>query len=154
MTSCGGTEQGAQGTNVTFLAVVPLTTLTYAPELLADAGGYFADQGLDVSFQSTRGTAQAIQLVFAGSAPLTRIGQIEGMTHIVNSAAPILNIGTVIKESTIRLVSSAQAPLREPKDCVGKVIGIPSEGADNRNSHPCRGDRRENRPKFLGGRGG
>ena len=46
-------------------------------------------------------------------------------------AAPILNIGTVIKESTIRLVSSAQAPLREPKDCVGKVIGIPSEGGES-----------------------
>lgn len=136
LTSCGGgdvaTSTGpGSTTQVTFLAVLPLTTLTYAPELLADAGGYFADQGLDVSFQSTRGTAQAIQLVFAGSAPLTRIGQIEAMTHIVNSAAPILNVGTVIKESTIRIVSSAQAPLREPKDFVGKLIGIPSEGGES-----------------------
>ena len=136
LTSCSGgdvaTSTGAgPTTKVTFLAVLPLTTLTYAPELLADAGGYFADQGLDVSFQSTRGTAQAIQLVFAGSAPLTRIGQIEAMTHIVNSAAPILNVGTVIKESTIRIVSSAQAPLREPKDFVGKLIGIPSEGGES-----------------------
>ena len=66
LTSCSGgdvaTSTGAgPTTKVTFLAVLPLTTLTYAPELLADAGGYFADQGLDVSFQSTRGTAQAIR---------------------------------------------------------------------------------------------
>jgi ABC-type nitrate/sulfonate/bicarbonate transport system substrate-binding protein len=134
LTSCGGAKDA--GTNsgvarVTFLPALPLTTLTYAPELLADAGGYFADQGLDVEFQSTRGTAQAIQLVLARSALLTRIGQIEGMTHIVNSDAPILNVGTVIKESTIRFISSAQLPLREPKDFVGKVVGIPSEGGES-----------------------
>ena len=131
LTACGGGEGGAQGTSVTFLAALPLTTLTYAPDLLADAGGYFADQGLNVSFQSTRGTAQAIQLVLAGSAPLTRIGQIEAVSHVVNSDAPILNVATVVRESTIRIVSSAAAPLREPRDFVGKVIGIPSEGGES-----------------------
>ena len=134
LTSCGGADTAGKSsgaTRVTFLPALPLTTLTYAPELLADAGGYFADQGLAVEFQSTRGTAQAIQLVLAGSALLTRVGQIEGMTHIVNSDAPLLNVGTVIKESTIRFVSSAQTPLREPKDFVGKTIGIPSEGGES-----------------------
>jgi ABC-type nitrate/sulfonate/bicarbonate transport system substrate-binding protein len=129
--ACGRGDTESQGTAVTFLAALPLTTLTYAPELLADAGGYFADQGLAVSFQSTRGTAQAIQLVLAGSAPLSRIGQIEAMGHIVNSGAPLLNVGTVIKESTVRFVSSAKAPLREPGDFLGKLIGIPSEGGES-----------------------
>ena len=131
LTSCGGGKNPGAGTALTFLAVLPLTTLTYAPELLADAGGYFADQGLDVSFESTRGTAQAIQLVLAGSAPLTRIGQIECVSHIVNSGAPILNVGSVVKESTIRFVSSAKAPLSEPRDFLGKVVGIPSEGGES-----------------------
>jgi NitT/TauT family transport system substrate-binding protein len=132
VTSCaGGDDNAAAGTSLTFLAVLPLTTLTYAPELLADAGGYFADQGLNVSFQSTRGTAQAIQLVLAGGAPLSRIGQIEAVSHIVNRAAPIMNVGTVVKESTIRFVSSSAAPLREPRDFVGKTLGIPSEGGES-----------------------
>lgn len=133
LSACGSgdTAAGAKGAKVTFLAVVPLTTLTYAPELMADAGGYFADQGLDVSFQSTHGTAQAIQLVLAGSAPLSRIGQIEAVSHVVNAGAPILNVGTVFKKSTIRFVSSAQAPLAQPKDFVGKLVGIPSEGGES-----------------------
>lgn len=130
--SCaGGDDEMAAGTSLTFLAVLPLTTLTYAPELLADAGGYFADQGLNVSFQSTRGTAQAIQLVLAGSAPLSRIGQIEAVSHAANRGAPIMNVGTVVKESTIRFVSSAAAPLREPRDFAGKILGIPSEGGES-----------------------
>jgi NitT/TauT family transport system substrate-binding protein len=135
LTACGGgggsDRAGTGPADVTFLAVVPLTTLTFAPELLADAGGYFADQGLNVSFQSTRGSAQAIQLVLAGSAPLTRIGQIECVSHIVNSGAPIVNIASVVKESTLRFVSSAAAPLREPRDFVGKVMGIPSENGES-----------------------
>lgn len=131
VTSCVGDEDAAAGTSLTFLAVLPLTTLTYAPELLADAGGYFTDQGLNVNFQSTRGTAQAIQLVLAGSAPLSRIGQIEAVSHAANRGAPIMNVGTVVKESTIRFVSSAAAPLREPRDFVGKTLGIPSVGGES-----------------------
>lgn len=130
LTACGG-NGATSGSSLTFLAVVPLTTLTFAPELLADAGGYFADQGLEVGFQSTRGSAQAVQLVLAGTAPLTRIGQIEAVTHAANSGAPIVNVGTVVKESTIRFVSSASAPLREPRDFVGKMVGIPSEGGES-----------------------
>ena len=131
LTSCAGDEDAAAGDPLTFLAILPLTSLTFAPELLADAGGYFADQGLDVSFQSTRGSAQAIQLVLAGTAPLTRIGQIEAVSHAANRDAPIMNVGTVIKGSTIRLVSSSADPLREPRDFVGKTIGIPSEGGSS-----------------------
>ena len=132
LTACGsGDEPGAAGSNLTFLAVVPLTSLTFAPELLADAGGYFADQGLNVSFQSTRGSAQAIQLVLADGAPLTRIGQIEGMSHASNQGAPIMNVATALKESTIRIISSPATPLREPRDFVGKLIGIPSEGGES-----------------------
>jgi NitT/TauT family transport system substrate-binding protein len=130
LSACGG-ERDAGRTPLTFLAVLPLTTLTYAPELLADAGGYFADQGLTVDFQSTRGSAQAIQLILAGSAPLSRIGQIEAMSHAANRGAPIVTVGTIIKHTTIRLISSAAAPLREPRDFVGKTLGIPSEGGES-----------------------
>ncbi|HEX6999473.1 MAG TPA: ABC transporter substrate-binding protein [Gammaproteobacteria bacterium] len=129
LAACGGGEAPA-GDAITFLAVVPPTSLTFAPELFADAAGYFADQGLAFSFQTTRGSAQAIQLVLAGSAPLTRIGQIEAVAHAANRGAPLMNVGTVIKESTIRFVSHASAPLREPRDFVGKTVGIPSEGGE------------------------
>lgn len=126
--SAGGGQTSGGKIAVTFLTVLPLTSLTFSPELLADAGGYFADNGLDVTFQTSRGSAQAIQLVLAGSAGLTRIGQIEGMEAAANRGAPIANVGTVIKESTIRYVSSRQEPLQKPQDFVGKTIGIPSEG--------------------------
>lgn len=142
LASCGGgvsspagSGQGkktASGTNkVTFLNIIPLESISFSQELLADAGGYFSDQGLDVRFQTTQGSAQAIQLVLSGSAPITRIAQIEAMEHAANKGAPLLNVGTLYREQTIRWVSSARDPLKRPKDFVGKTIGIPSEGGSS-----------------------
>lgn len=131
LSACSSSDDNGARGMMTFLTVLPLTSLTFTPELLADAGGYFADQGLDVAFQATRGTSQAIQLVLAGSAPLTRIGQIEAISHAANRDAPVMNVATVIKESTIRFVSSAKAPLEEPEDFAGKTVGVPSEGGES-----------------------
>jgi NitT/TauT family transport system substrate-binding protein len=128
---CGANTNDAGLIPVDFLAIINPQGLTFAPELLGIAGGYFADQGLDVTLQQTRGSAPAIQSVLAGGAPLTRIEQIEGVIHLANRGVPIVNVGTVIKESSIRFVSSANAPIREPADFVGKLIGIPSEGGSS-----------------------
>ena len=139
ISSCGGEAPPAGQaqseseplTPFTFLAILPPNSLTFAPELLADAAGYFADEGLDVTLELTRGSAQAIQLVLADRAPLTRISLIEGMRAAANRGAPLVNVGMVIKDSTIRYVSSDQDPLLEPENFVGKLIGIPSEGGSS-----------------------
>ncbi len=134
---CSGGEPAAGSSaasgrlELTFLTILPPQSLTFAPELLADAGGHFANHGLDVRFELTRGSAQAIQLVLAGRAPLTRISQIEGMRAAANRGAPIMNVGMVFKDSTIRYVSSKSDPLLEPQDFVGKMIGIPSAGGSS-----------------------
>ena len=126
-----GANASAGSLQLTFLTILPPQSLTFAPELLADAGGHFASHGLDVRFELTRGSAQAIQLVLAGRAPLTRISQIEGMRAAANRGAPLVNVGMVFKDSTIRYVSSKTAPLLDPEDFVGKMIGIPSEGGSS-----------------------
>jgi len=125
---CGGGTSDNGLTPVQFLTILDPQGLTFAPELLGIAGGFFADQGLDVTLQPTRGSAPAIQSVIAGGAPLTRIEQIEGVVHLANRGIPVVNVGTVIKESAIRFISSADAPIREPGDFVGKLAGIPSQG--------------------------
>lgn len=128
LTGCSADESSDGRTALDFLAILDPEGLTFAPELMGIAGGYFADQGLAVSLQQTRGSAPAIQSVIAGGALLTRIEQIEGVVHLANRGVPIRNVGTVIKESAIRFVSSASAPIREPRDFVGRLAGIPSQG--------------------------
>jgi NitT/TauT family transport system substrate-binding protein len=135
LAGCGGAatsagEGAGEGgtTPVTFLNVVPIESLTFTPEIIAQAGGHFAAEGLDVEFQVTRGSAQAIQTVIAGSAELTRISDSELMVATGERNAPITAVGHPSRQSTLRIVSAAGNPVRGPEDLRGKTIGIPSEG--------------------------
>jgi NitT/TauT family transport system substrate-binding protein len=132
LAGCGGAAPagGASGerTSVTFLNVLPIESLTFTPEIIAKAGGHFEREGLDVQFQVTRGSAQAIQTVIAGSALLTRVGDTEMMVAAGGRGAPISAFGQPSQQSTLRIVSAADDPIRTPADLRGRTIGIPSEG--------------------------
>ncbi|MDD7940370.1 ABC transporter substrate-binding protein [Actinomycetospora lutea] len=119
---------GGSSDSVTFLNVLPLETLSFTPELVASAGGHFAREGLEVQFQTTRGSAQAIQTLIAGSALVSRIGDIETMIAVGERNAPLVNVSTMLQQVTVRMVSAASAPIRTPADFAGKTIGLPSQG--------------------------
>lgn len=123
----GSTKKAAGLDKVTFLNILPLESLSFAPELLADAGGYFKKEGLDVSFEATKGSAPAIQTVIAGKALITRVGDIETMVDAAKGA-PIVNIGTTTKHGTIRFVSGKDKPLTKAADFGDKTVGLPSAG--------------------------
>jgi len=116
---------------VTFLNILPLETLSFAPELVADTCGYFADHGLKVKFETTQGSAQAIQTVIAGSALITRVGDIETILAAGAKDAPIVNIGSATKLNTIRFVSSTDDPIKTAADLRGRTVGIPSQGGSS-----------------------
>ena len=124
----GGAPGGGDLTPVTFLNVLPIESLTFTPEIVAQAGGYFEREGLDVQFQVTRGSAQAIQTVIAGSALVTRVSDTEMMVAVGGRNAPVSAFGQPSQQSTLRIVSAADEPIRTPADLRGKTIGIPSEG--------------------------
>lgn len=135
LSACGGggaTSSSEKGkTAVTFLTILPVENLTFTPEMVASAGGHFADQGLDVTFEATQGSAPAIQTVLAGGAFITRIDEMETMVAAANKGAPLRSIGTAIRRSSIRWVSSGDDPISKPEDFRGKTIGIPSEGGSS-----------------------
>jgi NitT/TauT family transport system substrate-binding protein len=128
ITACGADAAGS-GTGVTFLSYLPLETLSLTPELLAVAGGHFADHGLDVTLQPVKGSPQAMQTLLAGTGPVTRIGQIDVMTAVAESRQPLVNIGTLTRGSSLRFVySKDNVDLSDPKSLVGRTMGVPSEG--------------------------
>jgi NitT/TauT family transport system substrate-binding protein len=126
----GGGDGGGGGElqDVTFLNILPLESLTFTPELVAASCGQFEEQGLNVSFETTQGSAQAIQTVIAGGALITRVGDMETMLAIGERDAPLVNVGQVNKTGTIRFVSAESDPLESPEDIEGRVMGTPSEG--------------------------
>lgn len=131
LTGCGGESEGGGSSggleNVTFLTIIPLN-LGFISELLGDINGHFTKEGLKVTIQSTRGSAQAIQSVLQGSALCSRIGAIETVLHNAKAGAPLVNIGMQWRKSPLGFVSSPDNALREPADWRGKTMGVPSKG--------------------------
>lgn len=129
LTGCAGgaASGGASVRPFTYLSYLPMETLSVAPELLAHAGGYFEKHGLDVEFQTTKGSPQALQTLISGVAPLTRVGAIDVMTAAADGQ-PLMNVGTIVHASSIRVLYAQDAPLESPEDFVGTTVGVPSEG--------------------------
>jgi NitT/TauT family transport system substrate-binding protein len=126
--SAGGGEVSGKVQDVTFLNILPLESLTFTPELVASSCGYFKDHGLNVTFQTTQGSAQAIQTVIAGGALITRTGDMEMMLGAGGKDAPLVNVGQINKTGTLRFISAKSDPLESPEDLKGRLMGTPSEG--------------------------
>lgn len=128
VSACAGGGGGStSGSGFTFLSYLPLESLSMSPELMAESGGFFADQGLDVTIQTTKGSPQAVQLLVAGRAPLTRIGGIDVMSAAADGQ-PLVIVATMVRGSSIRILYSRDRPLTSPADFRGVKMGIPSEG--------------------------
>jgi len=120
-------EGGEELTEFTFLSYLPLESLSMAPDMVALAGGYFEDHGLDVTLQPVKGAPVALQSVLGGVGPLTRVGSIDLMTAAAGGQ-DLVNVGTIVNGPSLRIVSAEGNPLEKPEDFVGATVGIPSEG--------------------------
>ncbi|MFF4776329.1 ABC transporter substrate-binding protein [Microtetraspora fusca] len=123
-----GSGSGSGSRGITFLSYLPLETLSLAPELLAVAGGHFTKHGLDVKLQPVKGSPQAMQTLLAGSGLVTRVGQIDLVTAVGKTEQPMVNVGSLTRASTVRILYSKKNPLNRPEDLAGKTMGVPSEG--------------------------
>lgn len=122
--SSGGDEDLDE---LTFLSYLPLETLSLAPEMLAFAGGYFEEEGLDVELQPVNGSPVAIQGLLGGVAPITRAGGIDVLTAS-SQGQTLVNVGTLERGGGFRIVSADSNPIESITDLPGTTIGIGSEG--------------------------
>jgi ABC-type nitrate/sulfonate/bicarbonate transport system substrate-binding protein len=107
--------------------------VSFAPDLVGKAGGYFEREGLDVTIQSARGSAQGMQQVLSSQALMTRIGGADVMKAIANDDAPVVAVATIGQGSPFFVISRQTAPVRSPKEMPGKVIGVISKGGGSEN---------------------
>ena len=132
--SASATGGGGDATDeITFLNVTPIESLSWTPEMYAACSGLFEEQGLDVRFEATQGSAPALNTIVAGGALLTRTGDIETISAIATQEAPLVVLGVQEKQGGIWVMSAEAEPLEEPEDFVGKIIGLPALGGGAEN---------------------
>lgn len=102
----------------------------YAPLLLAEKRGYFAKQGISVTFNQGNGSANVFESVAArGGKNTFVIDQSNDLGPAVSEGLPLLSVATFMPEAPDVLVS--RTPIRTPKALQGKTVGIRSGGDDS-----------------------
>ncbi|MCH8113302.1 MAG: ABC transporter substrate-binding protein [Proteobacteria bacterium] len=104
----------------------------FSPVLNAKAGGHFEDAGLDVTVLPGKGSSMAIQQTVADRAQFVRLSGID-IVKSRDKGATLIAIATIAQSSPFFVVSPGSAAVRNPKDFVGKTIGVVSVGGGTEN---------------------
>ena len=105
----------------------------HAPIGVAIEKGYFADEGLDVSFERGSGSADSISKVAAGTFDMG-FGDINSLMefNVKNPDTPVKAIAIYYNKSPMAVMSLAETGITEPAMLENKKLGIPSGSATRR----------------------
>jgi NitT/TauT family transport system substrate-binding protein len=108
---------------VTYLLPAPAFLPAFGPWMLAKERGYFATEGLDVTFEAAKGGADAAKQVGAGNAV---IGGAIGDTPIIVRAngVPVKAVALLGGGGLMQLVLHKDSPIKGPEGLKGKKIGV------------------------------
>jgi NitT/TauT family transport system substrate-binding protein len=111
----------AQGQEITYLLPAPGTLPAFAPWMLAQAKGYYTQEGLKVSFVAGRGGVDVAKQVGAGNAV---IGGAIGDTPIIarGQGIPVKAVAVLGAGSLMQLVSHKDAKVESPRELKGKTV--------------------------------
>ena len=84
--------------------------------------GYFADRGLDVTLENSKGSGDSIAKVDTGDAGLADSGVVIAS---LARGTTIKVVGMVFDKTPLNVFSSVDNPVVNPKDLEGKTIGAP-----------------------------
>jgi NitT/TauT family transport system substrate-binding protein len=122
--ACGSTTVLAQPLEeVNYLMPAPATLPSFIPWTLAQQRGYYAKEGLKVTFQTVRGGVDVAVQVGAGNAP---IGGGIGETTIITRAqgVPSKTVAVLGGGAFTQLVVHDGQGINGPKDLKGKTVNV------------------------------
>lgn len=100
-----------------------LPNVQFAGSLMALAKGYYKAGGLDVTLLPGGPNLSPEPVVVSGQALVGITHTAEGLQAIANGA-DLTVIGATFQKSPTCIVSRASAPIRNPKEMIGKTIGV------------------------------
>ncbi len=111
------------GEAVTYLLPAPTFLPAFGPWMLAQQRGYYAKEGLEVSFEVAKGGADVAKQVGVGNAV---IGGALGDTPIIVRAngVPVREVAVLGGGGLMQLVLHADAPIRRPADLKGRTVTV------------------------------
>lgn len=115
--------QALAAEEVTYLIAAPVELLAFAPWVMAQKLGYYAQAGYDVKFQTARGGVDVAKQVGVGNAP---IGGALGDTAIIvrQNGVPIKAVALMGGGAFTVMVGRKDKGIKELKDLKGKIVTV------------------------------
>jgi NitT/TauT family transport system substrate-binding protein len=106
---------------IDYLFPAPAQQIAFAPWIIAQQRGYYAQEGLKLNFLSGRGGIDAAKQIGAGNAI---IGHSFGDTPIIarSMGIPVKSVALLGGRSMMQVVVRADSAIKAPKDLKGKTI--------------------------------
>ncbi len=106
------------------LAINWFPTGDHGAYFVAQEKGYFEQNGLDVSIEYSKGSADSLAKADTGRADIA-ISDTAVVLAGIARGAKVKIIGMIFDETPQNIFSRKDSPLRTPKDLVGKSLGAP-----------------------------
>lgn len=124
-TACSATDETAGPTKLTFMAgYVPQANLPFVGVYVADAKGYFADAGLDVTIEHSGGGGEHLQLLAAGEIDVTTQDAAVLLERRQDPGLPLVSLALIGQVGQQAYAALAESGIETPADWVGHTIGF------------------------------
>lgn len=100
---------------------------TYYMAVVAQEMGYFAEEGLDVTLQPTRGGGHSVQQIISGAAEVGLPTQ-GAVINAVSQGFPLVGVYTFRYGGIFALVVPTESDVQSIADLEGKVVGVSDLG--------------------------
>src|SRR4051794_28419572 len=121
-------EAGAQAKPVVNLQLGWLLSGNQIGEVCAKAMGYYDAEGIDLKFQAGGPNIDGVAVVAAGRFEAGQVSSSPSLMLAASQDIPIRCFATGAQEHPYTFFSLKKKPVHEPKDMVGKKVGIQATG--------------------------
>lgn len=104
----------------------PQANLPFVAVYVAQANGYFTDQGLQVDIQHASGQGEHLKLLLQGSEDVVTASADEVLARRAEGL-PVVAISVLGQRNQRAYAVKADSPIREPRDWEGRLVGFKVE---------------------------
>lgn len=134
LAACAGTDPAAdsgtgaggsgEATAMTFMAgYAPQANLPFVGAYVAEAKGYFADAGLDVTIEHSGAGGEHLQLLSAGEVDVTTQDAGVLLKRRADPGLPLVSLALLGQRGQQAFVALADSGMRTPADWSGRTVG-------------------------------
>jgi NitT/TauT family transport system substrate-binding protein len=130
LAACGGDDAGDEANQDITIGLGFVPNIQFAPFYVADAKGYYQEEGLEVTFNHHAAGADLFGPLVAGDEGMLMAGGDE-VLQASSQGAPLVYVAEIFRQYPVALIVPADSDIQAVADLAGHSVGLPGEYGAN-----------------------